>query len=443
MAVAHNGKHGLETAREFRPDLIVSDIMMPEMDGFELCLAVKSDPSLEEIPIVLLTSLSTPEDILRGLQVGADSYVSKPYDEAVLLARIRAVEKPPFSFGTPIADGTLQFVMRGKSYSINSNRRQIVNLLLSTYEDIILQNNRLREMRTKLMLLNEQLEKIVEERTASLKQEIVERKKAQSALARNAKELSMSNAELEQFAYVASHDLQEPLRIVAGATQYLAKRYKGRLDADADEFIGYAVNGVGRMRKLISDLLDYSRVGTRGKKLRPTDCGEVLAETLENLRRTIEDNEAVVTHSPLPVVMADPTQIGRLFQNLIANAIKFRGGVAPKVHVSAEKGKGHWIISVTDNGIGIDPEHTEMIFEVFQRLHTDEEYPGTGIGLAICKKIVERHGGMITVESKPGRGATFRFSMPAVREEPTARSDSRSEASKPHNQADKASAAST
>jgi signal transduction histidine kinase len=247
----------------------------------------------------------------------------------------------------------------------------------------------------------------------SVQQELTKRKRAEEKLKETLAELERSNRELEQFAYVASHDLQEPLRMVSSFTQLLARRYKDKLDADANEFITYAVDGANRMQKMISDLLTYSRVGTRGKPFEPICCEAVLDQAVTNLQVAIEESGAVVTHDPLPTLMADGTQLVQLFQNLIGNAIKFRSDVPPEIHIGVERTDSEWRFSVRDNGIGIDPQHHDRIFMIFQRLHSREEYPGTGIGLAICKRIVERHGGRIWVESQPGKGATFYFTIPA------------------------------
>jgi light-regulated signal transduction histidine kinase (bacteriophytochrome) len=245
-----------------------------------------------------------------------------------------------------------------------------------------------------------------------------EHKRMEVALSEKTEKLARSNEDLEQFAYVASHDLQEPLRMVTSYVQLLARRYESKLDADANEFIGFAVDGAVRMRKLINDLLAYSRVGTEGKELSPTDPEAVLAQSISDLSVAIEENGVLVTHDPLPTVMADRPQLGQLFQNLIGNAIKFRSGEPPRVHISASRNGNGWVFSVRDNGIGIAPEYSERIFIIFQRLHGRQEYPGTGIGLAICKKIVERHGGRIWVKSDPGQGATFYFILPAVKTAP-------------------------
>lgn len=241
--------------------------------------------------------------------------------------------------------------------------------------------------------------------------DVSERKRAEQALEQRTDELARSNAELERFAYVASHDLQEPLRMVASYTQLLQKRYKGRLDTDADDFIGFAVDGANRMQALIHDLLAYSRVGTQGSAFEPADLNEVLASTLRALHAAIEDVHGEVTHDVLPTVTCDAMQVGQLFQNLISNALKFHGDAPPRVHVGVERSDGETVFSVTDNGIGIDAAYFDRIFVIFQRLLPRSEYPGTGIGLAICKRIVERHGGKIWVESTTGFGSTFRFTL--------------------------------
>jgi PAS domain S-box-containing protein len=242
--------------------------------------------------------------------------------------------------------------------------------------------------------------------------DVTEIKKAEEELVQLTEELKRSNADLEQFAYAASHDLQEPLRVVAGFVKLLEKRYKGRLDEKADEFIEYTIDGVTRMQALIKDLLDYSQVGTKGKRFTDTDCTLMIGRAVSNLKVAIEESRATVTHDDLPHIMADSSQLVRLFQNLIGNAIKFRAREKPKIHISARREDQGWLFSVRDNGIGIEPGSAERIFVVFQRLHAREEYPGTGIGLAVCKKIVERHGGHIWVESKPGNGSTFYFTIP-------------------------------
>jgi signal transduction histidine kinase len=247
----------------------------------------------------------------------------------------------------------------------------------------------------------------------SLAAVVAERRREHAVLELQAAELARSNAELEQFAHVASHDLQEPLRTVTNFVQLLARRYRGRLDADADEFVQYIVDGTTRMARLIEDLLDFSRAGTSERAMRPTDTGDSVAKAVANLDLSIRGSGAIVRHDGLPTVNGDPTQLTQLFQNLIGNAIKFRGPDPPEVRVSAALRGRDWVFSVRDNGIGIEPQYAQRIFVIFQRLHGRDAYPGTGIGLSICQRIVARHGGRIWVESEPGRGSTFYFTVPA------------------------------
>ena len=283
-----------------------------------------------------------------------------------------------------------------------------------------------KQAEQELHVHRDHLEDLVRKRAADLKEayeqlkeESAERKQAEEAIARQAEELARSNAaleqrnhELQQFAFVASHDLQEPLRAISGFCQLLRRRYEGKLDVEADEFITHIVDGTTRMQNLIRGLLEYSRVGTHDRPLELTDCESVVDEAINNLKTPIEESGATVHCSGLQSVMADRAQMVQLFQNLISNAVKYRSKKPPKIDIKAEAKNGEWVFSVSDNGIGIEAEQAHRVFTIFQRLHTTDEYPGTGMGLAICKKIIARHQGRIWMESKPGKGSTFFFTMP-------------------------------
>jgi light-regulated signal transduction histidine kinase (bacteriophytochrome) len=249
--------------------------------------------------------------------------------------------------------------------------------------------------------------------------DVSERRRAEevlnkSCIAREAalQEMGRSNAELEQFAYVASHDLQEPMRMIANYTQLLGERYRGKLDEQADKYIHYAVDGAIRMQELIQDLLKFSRVGTQQTAPRATECGAVVEQALKNLQAAVQENGAVVNWHGLPLVLADSSQLTQVFQNLIGNAIKFHGAEAPMIQIDAEEKDHEWILTVSDNGIGIPSESWQDIFVIFRRLHTRTEYAGNGIGLSICKKIIERHGGKIWIEAQAKPGCCFKFTLP-------------------------------
>jgi PAS domain S-box-containing protein len=242
--------------------------------------------------------------------------------------------------------------------------------------------------------------------------DINEHQKAEEKVIKTLDELNRSNKELEHFAYVVSHDLQEPLRSISNFLQLLSRRYKGKIDPKSAEYIDIAVHGANRMQTMINDLLTYSRITTHGKKFSYTDCQAVLDDTLRDLNATIEENDAIVTNDPLPTVFADNSQMKHLFQNLIVNGIKFHGEKQPKIHISVVEEDKDWLFIVQDNGIGIDSKYAESIFDVFKRLHTRKEYSGTGIGLSICRKIVNRHGGEIWIESNLGKGSKFYFTIP-------------------------------
>lgn len=236
-------------------------------------------------------------------------------------------------------------------------------------------------------------------------------KRSERELLRHSTELKRSNEELQHFAYVASHDLQEPLRMISSYLQLIERRYKSKLDADAEEFITYAVDGANRLQTMINGLLEYSRVDSRGKSFELVDCETLFERALLNLEVTIKENNATITHDTLPTVMADSSQLLQVFQNLISNAIKFHGTAPPRIHISARRNENEWTFSVHDNGIGIEPEYTKQLFNIFKRLH-GREYPGIGLGLSICKKIINRHDGRIWLESETGKGSTFYFTIP-------------------------------
>ena len=399
VSVARSGEDALACLSRSRPALVITDIVMPGMDGYELCGRVKADDRLKDIPVILLTSLSDARDVIRGLEAGANSFITKPYKEPHLLSRIRHVllNREIGAHGRG-RNEDIEILFGGRKYRVHSDRLQILELLLSTFESAVQKSQELEQANRDLVdaqmalkTANEALEERVKART---------------------QDLLRSNAELEQIAYVSAHDLQEPLRMVSSYVQLLARRYKDRLDADAHTFIDYAVEGATRMQRLVNDLLSFTSVNMHGRASETVDCEAVFAEAVACLQPAIEGSRATVTHSPLPAVTADRAQLTQVFQRLIGNAVKFHSEEPPRIHVSAEEQGDTWVFSVRDNGIGIDPQYADRIFVMFQRLHRREEYPGNGIGLALCKKIVERHGGRIWMTSEPGMGATFHFTTP-------------------------------
>ncbi|MHB8765718.1 MAG: sensor histidine kinase [Deferrisomatales bacterium] len=414
VTVAANGREALEKLRADPPALVLSDVVMPELDGYQLCRAVKQDEALRQVPVVLLTSLQDPEDVLQGLACGADNFLTKPCPDEVLLRRVSHILANVELRKNARMQVGVELLLGGRRHFITAERQQILDLLISTYEEAVRKNGEVAAARARLEELNAGLERRVEERTRELRAEVAEREQTEDRLRRSLTALASANEELDRFAYVASHDLQEPLRMVTSYLQLLERRCGVALDGDGREFLAFAVDGAARMRRLIQDLLTLSRVGTRGGAFAPVGCQEVLAGALDRLAPELEETGARVGHGPLPEVLGDREQLVDLFRAVLDNALKFRGEAPPEVHVSARREGREWVFSVADNGLGIDPAHFDRIFVIFQRLHGPGAYPGTGLGLALAKKIVERHGGRIWVESAPGQGATFSFTLPAA-----------------------------
>ena len=335
---AINGSMALMGAIAELPDLVLLDIKMPDMDGYEVCRQLKANSKTQDIPVIFISALDDALDKVKAFDVGGVDYIVKPFQPEEIIVRVQ-------------------------------NQLQILNL------------------QQQLQVQNKQL--------TNLNQELVR-----------------SNQELEQFANVASHDLQEPLRMITSFSQLLAKRYSGQLDEEADNIISFVVDGAKRMDKLIQAILAYSHVSSQARAFESVNCEEVIDIALSNLQLTIQKTNAQITRNTLPIIFGDKTQLVQLFQNIIANGMKYQKEESPVIHIEAETRQKDWLFSVKDNGIGIAPQYQKRIFQIFQRLHTRQEYSGTGIGLAICKKIVDLHGGKIWVESVVGKGTSFLFTMP-------------------------------
>jgi signal transduction histidine kinase len=372
--------------------VILLDVRMPDMDGYETARLIRGRDRSAHTPIIFLTAVEGPDFPAReAYSLGAVDFLVKPLVPEILRSKVAVFVELYHKTEEVKRQGELLREMEHREFE----RRLAEEKLRQTEE-------RYREIHR----LNTELERRVLERTSALEREAAQHK-------RTAAELTRSNRELEQFAYVASHDLKEPLRKVRIYLQLLEQQYRGRLDEKADQYIAYAVDSAGQMQALVNDLLAYARVGSRGKPSGPVDCSAAFDQAVANLGMPVQESGAVVTRGDLPTVQADASQLVQLFQNLVENAVKFRGDQPPVVRAEAVRQEGEWLFSVKDNGIGIDRQYAERVFVIFERLHSKVEYPGTGMGLAICKKIVERHGGKIWVESQSGKGATFWFSLPA------------------------------
>ncbi len=364
---ASSGTEALGMMLENELVLMLLDVDMPGMDGFEVARLAQGVERTRSVPILFLTA-AFQDDVhrLRGYRSGAMDYIEKPVQDEILLAKVRIF---------------LDLFLTRKA-------------LETTNDQLRKEIARREKLEKKLQEMNQNLEHLVAART---------------------RDLERSNQDLQQFAHAASHDLQEPLRLVSGYVQLLEKRYRGALDEKADKYINYVTDSVQHMQALIDSLLIYSRIGTRGMAFTESDCNVVMDQAITHLQKIIQQSGARITRTPLPTVPVDETQWLQLFQNLLSNAIKFRESDNPTIHVSAKNKDREWIFSIQDNGIGIEPKFSERVFIIFQKLHPRSRFQGTGIGLALCKRIVERHGGRIWIEPAPERGSIVHFSIPATR----------------------------
>ncbi len=389
---AGSGREALRHLMNEEFAVILLDVAMPVMDGFETARLIRQREKNRLTPIIFLTAVGRTEtEIFRGYKVGAVDYLLKPLVPEILKSKVLVFIE--------LHNKTRQI------QKLNVELERYVRELESANLELKKENAVRRRAEQELRHSDEKLRNL----NSSLEQRVAER----SALAEErARELARSNAELQQFVHVSSHDLREPLRMITSFVQLLQRHFDHQLDPTSEEYLQYVVEGARRIQRLIDDLLSYTRLGGRSLSPETVQSGEIVQEALSNLTLSIEESGAQVTCEPLPELEADRTHLVLLFQNLIGNAIKFNGGKKPKVHIRARAEMDQWLFSVEDNGIGIEPQYFEKIFVVFQRLHAREEYPGTGIGLALCKKIVEQHNGKIWVKSEPGKGSVFYFTIP-------------------------------
>jgi two-component system, sensor histidine kinase and response regulator len=395
VSTATQGKEALKVVHSVHPAAVISDILMPEMNGYELCRRIKADKSLRDVPVILLTALNDPKDVIEGLECGADNFIVKPFDEQYLLSRLEYMLSNRKLRDRDRFDMGVEIIFAGQKYFINSERRQILDLLLSTYEAAVRKNTELVKTQEELKQANADLERRVLERTAKLEE---------------------ANKALESFCYTIAHDLRAPLRSIQGFTSMLLSDYGHAYDATGQEYAQRVINSAIQMDRLIQDLLAYGRI-TQAEfptEVIPLEMG--LKGVLELLSEEIRHRNATVdVEHPLPEVRANSTVLEQVLANLLSNALKFvKEGVRPSIRIWSEQKDSAVRLHIEDNGIGIDPAYAERIFRLFERLHDSREYPGTGIGLVIVRKGVERMGGTVGVDSALNRGSRFWIELPAA-----------------------------
>ncbi len=425
VTATRNGREALETMRTRKPTLVITDVNMPEMDGYELCRHIRADNQLVDVPVILLTSLSDAEDVFKGLECGADNFITIPYDENNLMARIHHLLANIHLQHHEKVQISMEVYLAGQKHIITSTRAQILNLLLSTYEAAVQKNRELALAHNDLAQLNEQLEEKVIERTASLEEEVAERKRAEDKVrklnealelrvAERTSELTVANRELEAFSYSVSHDLRSPLRHILGFSELLNKRAAPLLDETCARYLKAISESVARMSQLIDDLLEFSRMGRAEIRKTTVNLDQIVEESLKDVASETRDRNITWKIDPLGSVIGDPSMLRQVLVNFLTNALKFtRTRAVAEIEIGCLPGKeNETVVYVRDNGVGFNMEYAQKLFGVFQRLHRQEEFEGTGIGLANVQRIIHRHGGRTWAEGAVGRGATFHFSLP-------------------------------
>ncbi|HWI78677.1 MAG TPA: response regulator [Ramlibacter sp.] len=385
VAVAANGRLALQMIPQFQPALIISDVVMPEVDGYELSRRIKQNAALRDLPVILVTTMADPQDVIRGLECGADNFVLKPYDERYLIGRIRYVLANREFHQLQDAGMGVELWFNDKKHYITAGRLQILNLLLSTYDAAIQRNKELQHSQEALRTLNTRLED--------------------------------ANKELESFSYSVSHDLRAPLRSINGFSQMLANDRLSTLSPEARRYLNIVIESSRQMDQLIDDLLEFSKMGRAEMRHSSVDLDAVVQEAIRTLEMTTEGRSIAWHVAPLPQVIGDAAMLKQVFVNLLSNAVKYtrpREAAVIEINLAGEQ-DGRVIVSVRDNGVGFDMRYADKLFGVFQRLHSADEFEGTGIGLASVRRIIERHGGRTWAEGKPDEGAAFYFTLAAER----------------------------
>jgi len=429
VVLAGNGREALDIMRANKPTMVITDVTMPEMDGYEFCRRIRLDKRLADVPVILLTALSDPEDVFKGLECGADNFITKPYEAENLLARIHYLLANLHLRRTEQMQISMEVFLAGQKHVITSDRAQILNLLLSTYEAAVQKNRELTRAHDDLARLNEQLEEKVVERTASLAAEVVERKQAEGQVRKlndelelrvvqRTEQLTVANQELEAFSYSVSHDLRAPMRHVLAYAGMLGEKAGSLLDETNQRYLKTITDSVTRMSELIDDLLEFSRMGRAEMQMTVISLDEVVKKSLQDLENEAKGRNIAWKINPLGKVQGDPSMLRQVLVNLIGNALKFtRTRERAEIEIGSIPGKeDELIISIRDNGVGFNMDYAKKLFGVFQRLHRQEEFEGTGIGLANVQRIIHRHGGRAWAESVVDGGATFYFSLPRLPE---------------------------